>query len=172
MLLALVGEEFSSGQGQARGDDPLDAGDTVRVGVSVLCVAPVPSGEGTGSGDCAKQQRRGHDQPLSQPPGQGCPSTRSHTLGPWSKVGKKQAGQAGSWVRVGQAGLGVSEEDDSALFLWPDGERLWHIRGRPRGFCVSSLFPWGIRPGVSWSPVTASSGSFLHWSPTVPEHLV
>lgn len=39
-------------------------------------------------------------------------STRPHTLGPWSEVGKKQRlGQAGSWGTVGQAGLGVSEED-------------------------------------------------------------
>lgn len=169
MLLTLVGEEFRSGQCQARGDDPLDAGDAVRV--SVLCSVQPQDRVGRDWGARTVQSSRGVDTTSPSPspqvravaPGSEH-STRPPTLGPWSKVGKKQRlGQAGSWVRVGQAGLGVSEEDDSAPFLRPEGERLWHIRGRP--------LPLGIAWGQLEPCHCCPQGPFLtvpHCPPPFP----
>lgn len=76
-------------------------------------------------------------------------------------------GRARSCVRGAQAGLGVSDEGDSVLLLWPEAEGRWHVRGRwVRASALAPSSP-GHPPWASWSTLTHSGSSselFPPWS--------
>lgn len=114
--------------------------------------------------------------PRSQPPGQGHGSwewalSQVQHSPLWFKGGKGQRmGHEESEVRVRQAGPGALMRVVVALSSQPEGQGLWHVRGRQfRASALAPSSPGTAALGSAEHSHSVSSGFFI--SPrTAPEH--